>query len=316
LVEKIETILKEQCGSPRQIKLPGSPKVSAQHLRLGYEVYTQRCVQCHGVSGDGAGPAAELLRPRPRDFRKGIFKFTSTPQGFKPRREDIIYTLRRGITGTSMPQFDLLPKSEIEAVTDYVLALTHRGELEAVLTAEADAAQELPDDFLPQAIDDVLTPWKEAETQAVQQLSPQPRFTAERIEEGRKAFLSIGCSQCHGEDGRGWSKDNLSTDVWGHPTRAADLTSGMLHGGSKPIDIYRRIVVGVNGTPMPSFQQTLDSQPETIWNLVAFVLHVSNGRRDGSIPDPGPFSSTMVEKAERTRSSASNPDGPAEPAAK
>ena len=32
-----------------------------------------------------------------------------------------------------MPAFRLLPQSDLEAVVDYVLALTHRGELEARL---------------------------------------------------------------------------------------------------------------------------------------------------------------------------------------
>jgi hypothetical protein len=53
----------------------------------------------------------------------------------------------------------------------------------------------------------------------------------------------------------------------------------MLHGGQEPVDIYRRIMNGINGTPMPGFKSALESEPETIWNLVAYVIDVSNRRR-------------------------------------
>ena len=80
---------------------------------------------------------------------------------------------------------------------------------------------------------------------------------------------------------------NVGTDAWGNPTKAADLTSGMLRGGTEPLDIYRHIDAGINGTPMPSFRDTLKSEPATIWNLVSYVLHVAEIRREGNIPDSG-----------------------------
>ena len=98
--------------------------------------------------------------------------------------------------------------------------------------------------------------------------------------------MTIGCSQCHGEDGRGQMATNVGTDSWGNPTKAADLTSGMLRGGTDPLDIYRHIDAGINGTPMPSFHATLEKEPETIWSLVAYVLTVADSRRSGAIPMP------------------------------
>src|SRR5262249_47806440 len=52
----------------------------------GYSLYRLHCLHCHGVSGAGDGPTASFLYPRPRDYRKGLFKFTSTPTGVKPTR--------------------------------------------------------------------------------------------------------------------------------------------------------------------------------------------------------------------------------------
>jgi mono/diheme cytochrome c family protein len=252
------------------------------HLKLGQNVYLKRCVQCHGVNGDGNGPVAASMYPRPRDYTRGIFKFTSTPYGTKPRREDLMAVLDRGVVGTSMPNFRLLPKQEIQAVVDYVIVLAQRGELEYQLAIEAEASEELDPEYVPEVVEVVGTRWVDATHSLTQPLTPEPELTEERIALGRAAFLSKGCNKCHGDDGRGHTKDNIGKDSWGFSTRAADLTSGMLHGGQEPIDIYRRIMNGINGTPMPGFKSALESEPETIWNLVSYVLSVSNRRREGT----------------------------------
>ncbi len=253
------------------------------HFKFGQSVYLQRCVQCHGMVGAGDGPVAASLYPRPRDYTKGVFKFTSTSYGSKPRRDDLVQTLMRGVAGTSMPSFRLLPKRDIEAVVDYVLVLSRRGELEFLLASEAEAAEELEAETVEDYVDTVKGRWAEAGSIPTQPLTPQPELTAERAAAGREAFLTKGCSKCHGEDGRGHTKDNIGRDVWGHATRAADLTSGMLRGGQEPIDIYRRILNGINGTPMPGFRGALESEPETLWNLVSYVLEISGRRREETL---------------------------------
>ncbi|MFO0916816.1 MAG: cytochrome c [Planctomycetaceae bacterium] len=96
-------------------------------MARGQAVYQERCVQCHGVSGDGNGPSGHLMYPRPRDYRKGIFKFTSTPYGYRPLRTDLLRTVRQGIRGTSMPAFHLLHEHDIQSVVDYVLMLARQG---------------------------------------------------------------------------------------------------------------------------------------------------------------------------------------------
>ncbi len=270
-------------------------------LKHGQDVYMKRCVQCHGVSGDGNGPVAASMYPRPRDYRRGIFKFTSTPYGGRPRREDLIATLHRGVVGTSMPSFRLLPKKDVESVVDYVLVLSQRGELEYQLANEAEASEELLEEDIPDFVEDVGNHWKEAEASLTQPLTAQPQLTPDRVALGREAFLSKGCSKCHGEDGRGHTKDNIGKDSWGYATRAADLTSGMLHGGQEPVDIYRRVMNGINGTPMPGFRSSLESEPETIWNLVSYVLSVSNRRREGAAIPAGlmkPYAEPVAAAAE------------------
>ena len=92
---------------------------------------------------------------------------------------------------------------------------------------------------------------------------------------------------------------NVGVDAWGNPTKAADLTSGMLRGGTEPLDIFRHIDAGINGTPMPAFHDSLGKQPERIWHLVGYVLE---RRRD-----PPAGQGARVGHAARTASSSRCP---------
>jgi mono/diheme cytochrome c family protein len=171
----------------------------------------------------------------------GVFKFQSTFYGSKPLISDLERTIRHGLDGTTMPPFLTLGSQPI-------------ARLETLQSA-----------------------WEEAPEQVVALASPHPEPTADSIARGRVAFTSRGCAKCHGPDGRGQTEENLRGglwDYWGEPVRAADLTSGRLKGGHRPEDVYQRIMGGINGTPMPSFRATLNSEPGTVWDLVDFVLQL------------------------------------------
>jgi mono/diheme cytochrome c family protein len=305
LQQQIALALEQYSGQPIRPKLLAEPEISAAHLARGYQVYTHYCQPCHGTSGDGNGPAAAFLDPRPRDYRAGIFKFTSTPYGSKPRRADLIRTIRYGAKGTSMPAFKLLSNEDLEAVVDYVLALTHRGELERALVAEALNEEEIAPEYPAEAVEQIVAAWRAAEGESVQPAVPEPPYDEASIELGRQAFLTKGCSKCHGEDGRGQTRENVGTDAWGHATKAADLTTGMFHGGRRPIDLYRRISSGINGTPMPAFKDALAAEPETIWRLAHYARSVSDRKRgpapsaapaaEPSSPAPTPAAPTQTE---------------------
>lgn len=320
--------LEENCGSWNEPKMLGEAGFDTDRLEKGRDVYSRYCQQCHGLTGDGKGPAAAILRPRPRDYRAGIFKFTSTPYGKKPLRSDLAQTVKRGVSGTSMPSFALLADDDLEAVIDYVLVLTHRGELENSLLLEAEfvleeegdsgeETRELQAEYVVDLIDGILEKWKEAEGASVYPLTPRPRFTAAHVERGYEAFLRVGCTKCHGVDGRGATEGEVRKDSWGDITKAADITSGLLHGGVQPIDIYRRIHSGINGTPMPNFSKSLSAEPETLWDLVAYVMYLAEVRRSGEVPPPieipAPGESVLEAKMEladnsREKTAADQPE--------
>jgi mono/diheme cytochrome c family protein len=268
-------------------------KVDPAHLRLGMEVYNLRCAPCHGISGDGAGAAAPFFDPLPRDYRRGTFKFISTSRGEKPRREDLARTIMYGAKGTAMPSFRWLPEDQLQAVIDYVMMLSYRGELERKLVYDSETLLEPDEDFyLEDVVDraeEIDQAWEKASQEVVQPAVPNPPMTDETIRLGAVAFQRQLCTKCHGRNGKGGHQPgitpaDLGKDDWGHVAYPADLTSGMLHGGRRPIDVYRRIYAGINGTPMPAFGSIYQDDPntpederKTIWYLVHFILSVVEG---------------------------------------
>ncbi|RMF88511.1 MAG: cytochrome c, partial [Nitrospinota bacterium] len=63
-----------------QTKPPESP----ENVARGEEIYQRRCWFCHGLEGDGNGPVADYLDPRPRDFTLGSYKLRTTESGEPP----------------------------------------------------------------------------------------------------------------------------------------------------------------------------------------------------------------------------------------
>src|SRR5207245_6039368 len=96
--------------------------------------------------------------------------------------------------------------------------------------------------------------------------------SAESLKRGKEMFEAIECNKCHGTEGRadGPSRPELK-DEWGQPIKPANLTKRWtFRGGPTPQDIAMRLATGVNGTPMPSFIDSVE-KPEDIWHLANYV---------------------------------------------
>jgi len=191
----------------------------------GYALYRRHCLHCHGVSGAGDGPTAPFLYPIPRDYRRGMFKFTSTPNGARPDRDDLRRTVRHGLHGTSMPAFEaLLADEEIEEVIDYVIFLTNRGETELALIEEGFIADEkdpdaIADDVVKDLVDGVFKKWTSAPATVVNPPVPRTPSSQASILRGRELFLGktkekLECAGCHGVQGRGDGPSFVSQDVF------------------------------------------------------------------------------------------------------
>jgi mono/diheme cytochrome c family protein len=201
-------------------------------------LWRKHCATCHGITGDGAGPAAALQAPYPRDFRRGSFKFKSTPIGSRPTRADLIKTIENGIPGTAMPGFEALTRSEffkkdIEVLAEYVIYLSIRGEVERKLFTlaglELDDSERIFDASIrpgnprydaqqkriQSVVSEVIEPWSLAENKVpLFKVVPADDLRAS-IERGKDLFNSqtTACASCHGPEGKGDGKSQ-DFDEW------------------------------------------------------------------------------------------------------
>ena len=102
-----------------------------------------------------------------------------------------------------------------------------------------------------------------------------PAVTAERLARGKQLYIEADCLACHGERGRG---DGTSAptlkDSRELPIAATDLSRPeRFKNGAQPADVYRTLVTGLAGTPMPSYADSLE--PDQVWDLAFYVLSLS-----------------------------------------
>jgi mono/diheme cytochrome c family protein len=191
-----------------------------KYLQRG--LFRQHCAQCHGITGDGYGPAAAVMSPYPRDFRQSIFKFKSTFRDALPTEGDLRRVMVDGIPGTAMPSFRLLDEQQIDALVEYVKYLSLRGQVERMLVSSSG---ELDPETVNQIVGKVALQWIAADEAA---LTPEsnsmplkdrtPAEIAKSAKAGEQIFLSTSakCTECHGKTGRGdgvtelddWSREN------------------------------------------------------------------------------------------------------------
>ena len=202
----------------------------------GHQVYERYCIQCHGERTDGAGEVARWSQPKPRDFRQGVYKFSSTRYGSLPTTADLDRVIRDGLYGTRMPPFAALSTRERRDVIAFLQTLSPR--------------------------------WRSEKPGPPIAIPDEPAPTRESVTQGRELF-EANCSKCHGDGtGNGASGGKL-VDDWGTPITPANLTLGRGKWARTARDIYLRTMNGINGTPMPESGDALT--PDQVWQVAHYV---------------------------------------------
>ena len=219
---------------------------------LGGAWYSELCVACHGPHGDGNGPWAGRINPRPRDFTKGVYEFRSTPTGTLPTDEDLWRVISRGLHGTAMVPWLMLPEYDRWALVAYIESFSPR------FAHEPRAAAII--------------------------VSAPPAATPQLVEQGQKLFGDAGCIECHEAMGLG---DGTSAsglvDAAGNSIRPIDFSGGVFRRGSSMADIFVTVRTGLDGTPMPSYADSLTT--DQTWAVGAYVQSlISNPAVNGSTP--------------------------------
>lgn len=84
----------------------------------GKKIFEENCVSCHGENGDGNGPAAVMLNPKPANFLDDTLM--SSISSFQ-----IYNTIRLGINGTAMKPLDELNDKQVWDAAFYVSSLRY-----------------------------------------------------------------------------------------------------------------------------------------------------------------------------------------------
>lgn len=240
------------------LTLMAAPVLARQQPDLGTEaqraagkvLYDQKCAQCHGLRGDGQGYATPFLRPEPRDFTAGTFKFRSTVSGELPATDDLRRSIHEGMPYTSMPAWKgVLSDADIDNLVYYLKTFS----------------------------DDFSGPFGVPER--VPLPDKAPAFDADHLARGREVFEENQCTDCHGMQGRGDGKSAPTlTDDWGLPIRPADLTKRWTFRSARTrADIYRTFMTGLSGSPMPAYDNIEEADR---WALVDYIWSLSRDEPD------------------------------------
>ncbi|MCK1643061.1 cbb3-type cytochrome c oxidase subunit II [Bradyrhizobium sp. 157] len=245
---------------------------SSEWIAYGRVVYERRCVGCHGVKGDGNGPAATFLyRQRPRSFAAAVFKFRLTKEPV-PTDGDLLRTITRGVRGTAMPPWYELPLTDRLAVIQYI-----KYEL---AVDRSDPAK--PYSFFIE------------EPPGAPLYIPQPPVPSQQIlARGKEVWRIAKCWECHGNTGKGDGEKaaGLKDDL-GFSIPPADLTTGQFKSGPAVEDIFRTMTTGLSGTPMPNYRDSLPEEDR--WALAYYVLSLS------AFTDPITGEPLPIASADRT----------------
>lgn len=231
---------------------PKPLSASPQLLALGKTVYNQQCAACHGVDGRGEGEAAYLLYPKPRNFVAARYRLVSTWDRV-PTDQDLFNTITRGIPGSAMPSWGHLPEKQRWALVHYIKSFAEK----------------------PLAVKPPKQPAADGSGgEGIIKVPPEPPYGATAKARALELFKEA-CASCHGPTGKGDGVQK-QTDEEGYPTRPRDLTAGVYKGNPDPTQVYRRIVAGIPGSPMPMSDWAYG---DDAWHLTRYVLSLSSEKQ-------------------------------------
>jgi mono/diheme cytochrome c family protein len=225
------------------------PKSLVEEGRIAYGNY---CVGCHGVSGDGKGEAALFLNPKPRSFAAANFKFSSTRSGQLPTDDDLKRSIRRGLRGSAMPSFKLLPDRTIDGLIAYIKTLSTKWQ-------ESDT---------PMAIPIVDDPYRRLtdKTEAIKRgeaiyhgyatcWTCHPAYVNEaKLNEYVTSFGGVSRDEFRPLLNESVGKENMEGEMLYPP----DFLRDFVRGGMTVDDLYRSIAAGITGTAMPTWVDSID----------------------------------------------------------
>ncbi len=239
----------------------GGKKVSARRLNSGEHLYVTYCSACHGMKGDGKGPAAIGLRPPPRNFTKGQFKFAAVSSGQLPNDNDFLNTIQMGLHGTAMLPWKDVPKREIMDIVQYIKTLSPKW-------AEKTPGEPIvpgPDPWGAERKAEAVTRGMKVYHGMAQCLSCHPAYETKETINAASLELSKREATLRPDAYHSEMKDS----DYGYKLMPPDFTRDHVRSGETLEDFYRTIAAGIGGTAMPTWKGALPD--DDIWAMAYYV---------------------------------------------
>ena len=221
------------------------------------------CRACHGEKGDGKGPSSPGLRPPPRDFTAGAFKFAAVQGGSLPRDEDLVRIAKGGLHGTAMLAWDV-PDRTLADIVQYLKTFSPRWKEEE----PGEAVLPTPDPWAGRA-EQGLARGRLLYHGLAQCLGCHPAYASRReIDEASRALTGNATTDFRPDMyGSVMKESDYGVKILPPDFTRAELRS--IRPGHRLEDLYRVIASGVGGTAMPTWKGSLPE--EDIWALAHYV---------------------------------------------
>lgn len=247
--------------------------VDAKTLNLGRQVYIEYCMACHGITGEGNGPAAKGSVPPPRNFTQGIYKFGLSKDGGLPSDEDFSRIIMHGLKGTGMLAWDISSQQAF-AVTQYIKTFAPQ------VWEKGDPAS------VGKPVELKQDPWGLARSSSA-------------VERGKEVYHAVtSCQSCHmsyvspkefsdinkkingqtvsSVDPSNYELKQQDSEYFLHEHKdqtvknlPPDFTWNEIRSASTVSEIALRICAGVSGTGMPAWCGTVSD--DDVWALAYYV---------------------------------------------
>ncbi|MHB1391344.1 MAG: cbb3-type cytochrome c oxidase subunit I [Thermoleophilia bacterium] len=213
----------------------GDPARGAEFASVvdtGKDLYTEKCVSCHGGSGNGQGPYARMAVTRPANLNERLSNYPDPAAPFH------FWRVATGVPGTAMPAWGIsLSDDEIWKLNTYEMTFRYG----SFRTIDGTISDQEGDNF-------------------AQRTGSKPAIagTPEDFQRGKEIY-ALYCAQCHGESGQGDGPASIASPKGYIQPKPANFTES-----ARDFELYGRYVwkvtEGVETTNMPPWKRALSEE--------------------------------------------------------
>jgi len=225
-------------------------------VEKGKQTFAVQCAVCHGPLGQGNGPGAAALNPKPRDFTSGYWRFGGQPT-------HVFKTISEGSPGTGMASFSSLSVEDRWSLVHFVRSLSPNAPEDETTNDKIQMTKEEngPKEKIPLS----FAMKKMAETNV--SATDTTTVENESQELGAKVYQAR-CMSCHGAHGKGGipvAKVSVNPFVYLKTSNLANAGGTWMSDRSQFIDLVSK---GLPGSGMPGQANFSDEEWSALYQYI------------------------------------------------